>query len=293
MQFIIYIVFFISIYFIAIIPFWFLYGFSDFLAFLLYYVFSYRKKTILKNLRNSFPGKSEKEINSIAWKNYRNLSDIVIESIKAFTISSKRIIRRFKIVNPELLDEYYNKNQSIIGVAGHYGNWEWGALAGGLQIKHKGIAVYKPLSNKYIDKFLRRTRAANGATLESIKFTSNAFEKHIHEVCIFMLVADQSPTNMKEAIWTTFLNQETACLHGPEKYAKRYNYPVVFVDIQRVKRGYYELEFSKLVDEPLKTSEGEITRLYMSRLEKIINAKPENWLWSHRRWKRKRKKAKA
>ncbi|OFX22003.1 MAG: hypothetical protein A2041_12310 [Bacteroidetes bacterium GWA2_31_9b] len=293
MQFIIYTFFLISINIIAIIPFWFLYGFSDFLAFLLYYVFKYRKETILTNLRNSFPEKSEKEIRSIAKKAYRNLSDIIIESIKAFTISNKRICNRFKIINPELLDEYYSKNQSIIGVTGHYGNWEWGALAGGLQIKHKGIAIYKPLSNKYIDKFLRRTRAANGATLESIKSTSNTFEKHAHETCIFMLVADQSPTNMKEAVWTTFLNQETACLHGPEKYAKRFNYPIVFVNIQRIKRGYYELRFSKLVDEPLKTSDGEITKIYMSKLEEIIKAKPENWLWSHRRWKRKRKQVKA
>jgi len=272
MQFIIYIFFLISINIIAIIPFWFLYGFSDFLAFLLFYVFKYRKETILTNLRNSFPEKSEKEIRSIARKAYRNLSDIIIESIKAFTISNKRICNRFKIINPELLDEYYSKNQSIIGVAGHYGNWEWGALAGGLQIKHKGIAIYKPLSNKYIDKFLRRTRAANGATLESIKSTSSTFEKYSHETCIFMLVADQSPSNMKEAVWTSFLNQETACLHGPEKYAKRYNYPVVFVNIQRVKRGYYELRFSKLVDEPLKTSDGEITKIYMSKLEELIIA---------------------
>lgn len=288
MQYLIYIIFLISIYFIAIIPFWILYPFSDLLSFLFYYIFKYRKKVILQNLRNSFPEKSEKEIKSIAKKTYTNLTDIIVESIKTFTMSTKQVKKRFKILNPEILDEYHKKGQSVIGVTGHYGNWEWGAMAGSLQINHRAIAIYKPLSNKYIDNFIKRTRAENGTLLKSINKTTETFENFKNQTCIFLLVADQSPSSTKKAIWVDFLNQDTACLHGPEKHARNNNYPVVYLDIQRVKRGYYELTAEKLIEEPIKLEEDQVTKLYMNKLEEVIRKKPENWLWSHKRWKRKR-----
>ncbi len=288
MQFLLYIIFIISIYFIALIPFWILYPFSDFLSFLFCNVFKYRKKVIIQNLQKSFPEKSEKEINIIAKRTYRNLTDIVVESIKTFTMSTKQVKRRFKIINPEILDEYYQNGQSIIGVTGHYGNWEWGAMAGSLQIKHRAIAIYKPLSNKYIDNFIKRTRAENGTLLKSINKTSETFESFNNQTCIFLLVADQSPSSTKKAIWVDFLNQDTACLHGPEKYATDYNYPVVYLDIQRIKRGYYELTAEKLIENPECLKENMLTKLYMNKLEQVIRKKPENWLWSHKRWKRKR-----
>lgn len=288
MQYILYIIFLISIYFIAIIPFWILYPFSNFLSFLFHRVFKYRKKIVIQNLKKSFPEKSEKEINSIVKKTYRNLTDIVVESIKTFTISTKQVKKRFKIINPEILDEYHKQGQSVIGVTGHYGNWEWGAMAGSLQIKHRAIAIYKPLSNKYIDNFIKRTRAENGTLLKSIHKTSETFENFNNQTCIFLLVADQSPSSTKKAIWVDFLNQDTACLHGPEKYAKIYNYPVIYLDIHRVKRGYYELTAEKLLDNPAALEKGMVTKIYMNKLEEVIREKPEDWLWSHKRWKRKR-----
>lgn len=288
MQYLLYIIFLISIYFIAIIPFWILYPFSDFLSFLFCYVFKYRKKVIIQNLQKSFPEKSEKEIKIIAKRTYRNLTDIVVESMKTFTMSTKQVKKRFRIINPEILDEYYSNGQSIIGVTGHYGNWEWGAMAGSLQIKHRAIAIYKPLSNKYIDNFIKRTRAENGTLLKSINKTSETFESLKNQTCIFLLVADQSPSSTKKAIWVDFLNQDTACLHGPEKYAADYNYPVVYLDIQRVKRGFYELTAEKLIEKPESVEKNMVTKLYMNKLEQVIRKKPEDWLWSHKRWKRKR-----
>ncbi len=289
MQYILYIIFLISIYFIAIIPFWILYPFSNFIAFLFYHIFKYRKKVILNNLRNSFPEKTEKEIISIAKKTYQNLSDIIVESIKTFTMTTKSVTKRFKVINPEILDTYHQKGQSIIGVTGHYGNWEWGAMAGSLQIKHRAIAIYKPLSNKYIDNFIKRTRAENGTLLKSIYKTSETFENFKNQTCIFLLVADQSPSSTRKAIWVDFFNQDTACLHGPEKYATSYNYPIVFLNLQRVKRGHYELRIDKLIEDPSILKEGEVTKLYMNKLEETIRKKPEDWLWSHKRWKRTRK----
>ncbi|MEA3317773.1 MAG: lysophospholipid acyltransferase family protein, partial [Bacteroidota bacterium] len=198
--------------------------------------------------------------------------------------------KRYKIENPELLDKNFEKQQSIIGAAGHICNWEWGALAGGLQTQHLPIGIYKTLSNKYIDKLLKRTRSKHRTILKSIKETSETFKNNLNNPSVFLLAGDQSPSTSRldKAYWINFLNQETACLHGIEKYAKRYNLPVIYFNVVRQKRGYYSVYLSELITEPNNNKDGKITLLYMKKLESIILQQPENWLWSHRRWKKQK-----
>ncbi len=120
--------------------------------------------------------------------------------------------------------------------------------------------------------------------------TREAFEESVKNPALFIMAADQNPGKVSKAIWVHFLNRETACIHGPESYARRYNTPLVYFDVQRVKRGYYTLTIRDLYENPSQTETGFVTGLYMQTLEKIIQNKPENWLWSHKRWKRKKKK---
>ena len=148
--------------------------------------------------------------------------------------------------------------------------------------------MYKPLSNKLIDDHFKKNRAQLGMNLVAIKNTKKAFSKEYERPTCFILLADQSPSNMKRAIWLDFLGIDTACLHGPEYYSKQYNMPVLYVDVQRIKRGFYEVRYIPIIDEPDNTESGEITKIYMNTLEKIIKLQPEHWLWSHRRGKRKR-----
>lgn len=286
-----YILFLLNVYLFAIIPFSILYLLSDFTAFVFNRIIGYRKKTIIKNLRNSFPDKSKKEINQIKNKFYRNLSDVIIEGIKGFSMSKKQLIKRFKVVNPELINKYYDEGESVVAVTGHINNWEWGALSGGLQLKHKLIALYKPLANSRIDNLLKRTREENGTSLVSIVKTNSIFKKFSDQKALFILVADQSPSNYRSAYWLKFLNQETACLHGPENYSKAYKLPVVYLNIQRIRRGYYTCEFIELIKDPTQQPQGKITSLYFSMLEEKIRLNPSAWLWSHRRWKKTRKEA--
>jgi len=288
MQYIGYIFFRILVFSFALVPFPVLYIQSDVLRFFLYRVVKYRRAVVFKNLSESFPKKSEKEIEKIAKNFYKHLSDITLESIKGLSLSKKTLLKRYPVKNVELLDEYFSSGQNIIGLASHYGNWEWGVLSFGLQFKHTSVGLYKPLSNKYIERFIKKARAAWGMHLVSFYETDNAFSvKHDKPSLIFM-VSDQNPSNIEKAIWIDFLNHDTACLHGAEAYSKKYNLPLVYGDIQRVKRGYYEVTVSKLIENPGDTEYGEITRKYMQFLEDIILKKPENWLWSHKRWKHKR-----
>lgn len=288
MQFIGYLFFRLLVFLFSIVPFWLLYLYSDFLYFIFFHIFKYRKDVVYKNLKNSFPEKTEKEINEIAKGFYKNLSDITLESIKGLSMSKKALKKRYPVVNVDLLKDYFNKGQSVIGLAAHYTNWEWGVISFGFQFTHKSIGLYKPMSNKYIDAYVKKSRAAWGMNLVSIKDTHSTFEKKHEKPAIFFMISDQSPSNINKAKWVKFLDQETACLHGAEAYSKKYNLPVVFGDVQRIKRGYYQIELSLFEENPQNTKDGEITEHYMKKLEDIIKAKPENWLWSHKRWKHKK-----
>ncbi|MFC2102412.1 lysophospholipid acyltransferase family protein [Bacteroidota bacterium] len=265
--------------------FWFLYRVSDIFFVFLLYVLKYRKHVVMTNLRESFPEKPEEEIRQIARAFYKHLCDISVEGVKAFSLKKKDILKRYTLLNPEILEPYYKKKQSVIAVLGHYNNWEWGSLAAGIFFQHKPVAFYKPLSNLYIDNYIQKTRAKEGMILESVSRTSQTFRRMKKTPSIFIMVADQSPMNLKLAYWVPFLNHDTAVLHGTEKHAVQNNFPVFFADIQKVKRGHYTATIELLVENPADTEPGEITLRFMQRLEKQIRAKPEYWLWSHRRWK--------
>lgn len=282
--------FFLSVLIIGIIPFPIIYGFSNFLRLVVGVIIRYRKKIILNNLKGAFPDKSDKEIAKIVSLFYKNLTDVLVEGIKAFTMRQRQILKRHKIVNPEVLEPYFQSGQSIIGVTGHFSNWEWGSLSAGKQVKHNVVAFYKPLKNTYIDRFVRWNRTKFGTTLASIGETSLTFERFKDTPTIFLMASDQGvpKRSLEKAYWISFLNRETAFLYGVEKYAKLHNLPVIYIDIQRVKRGYYQVELSVLTNEPLSLGEGKLTQMFAEKLESVITKKPEDWLWSHKRWKYKR-----
>lgn len=272
----------------AIMPFGLLYLFSDFFFVLIYHVIGYRKKVAQQNLRESFPQKSEQEITKMTRKFYHHFCDIALESMKGFSMSKKSIKARHKILNPELADEIFKKGLSVIALPAHYNNWEWGSMSPGLQLKHSIVAFYKPLSNKWVDAYAKSTRSKYRTILASIRETAVTFSNLVDNHTVFIMAADQSPSNIKDCYWVDFLNHTTACLHGPEKYARKYNLPVVYVDIKKVKRGFYELELITICDNPQTLDDGLITARYMKLLEASILQEPAYWLWSHKRWKHKK-----
>ena len=203
-------------------------------------------------------------------------------------MSEDELIRRYKYYGTEFLEEFYRQGKSVICVAGHYGNWEWGGVASSPQLIHKPVGFYKPLSNKYIDDYIQRTRVKGRSRLSSILNTAETFNTDWGEPAIYYMVADQSPSSSRLAYWIDFLNQDTPVLHGPEKYARVHNLPVVFAWVKKIRRGYYTVEFRLLESDPSKTKTGEITTRYMKMLETVIREQPQYYLWSHRRWKLKR-----
>jgi KDO2-lipid IV(A) lauroyltransferase len=266
-------------------PFHVLYVISDVLFFLIYRVAGYRKKVVYANLRNSFPERTEQELAFIARNFYHHLGDLIVESVKAGKISEEEIVKRFIMKRSGELEDLYRDGRSAIVVAGHYNNWEWPGIAAGPQMMHKPVGFYKPLTNQYVDGYMKKTRVKGRSALVSITNTVEVFKTDWKEPAAFYMIADQSPSNARLAYWVKFMNQDTATLHGPEKYARIYNMPVFYVDIKKVKRGYYETEFILICANPSQTKTGEITQKFMQILEEKIRENPQYYLWSHRRWK--------
>lgn len=273
--------------FFAILPFKVIYKIADFTSWLLYKVIRYRRTVVETQLRNSFPLKSDEELQAIAKKSYINLGDIIVESIKGFSMSENEFRKRYIFTNPEISNQYTARGQSVILSASHYNNWEWGALTIPLWFSYPSLGFYKPLSNKYMEAYARKIRGRFNFILVPIGQTSEYIEKYKDQAATFIFVSDQS-TWSKNAHWVTFLGQETACPHGIDKYYRMLNLPVFYLNFKRIRRGYYEVDLSTITDGTEILAEGEITQRFMKKLEEVLHEAPENWLWSHKRWKRKK-----
>jgi KDO2-lipid IV(A) lauroyltransferase len=270
---------------ISALPFFVLHGVSNVLYVAFYYFPGYRKKVVLKNLRNSFPDKSEKEIQDICKKFYKHFSDLIVESIKTFTITKRQVLKRVKCINPEVLDKYFDQHKTVMIAGGHLNNWELFAVAVDNLVKHKAVGIYKPLTNKFFDKKMQVTRGKYGLILLAIKKVKQFMDDNLNNPMGIIFAIDQSPSNPENAYWMRFLNQDTGVAYGIEKYAREYNYPVVYGRINKVKRGYYTFEFFDITDNPKEMKHGEIIERTTHLLEKDIIAAPQYWLWTHKRWK--------
>lgn len=272
-----------------LIPFAALYVLSDALAFLLFHLVGYRKQVIMDNLRRAFPEKNEADILNITRETYRNLTDVTLETLKSFTAPYAEIERRAPCLNPEMLNQYLDRGQSIILTGSHLGNWEYTGLTMPPQFHGATVTAYKPLSNKGMDAYINHARSRTGMEMVAMDEVFKTIRKRSGEPTVFILLADQSPSSRKSAHWVNFLGQETASLPGADVLGRKFGLPVFYYRVIRTKRrGFYEIEFIELCKDPSTASEMEITRNFAQQLEADIRQHPEQWLWSHKRWKMKR-----
>ncbi|MFM7217066.1 MAG: lysophospholipid acyltransferase family protein [Bacteroidota bacterium] len=273
---------------VSLLPFPLLYGLSDLLFIIFYHLVPYRKKLVLENLRRSFPEKTESELKKIRREFYRHFGDLIVESIKTFTASRKAIVARVELVNADLVESFYEKGKSVILVTGHYANWEWPALTLPFVSSHTATGIYKKLTDPFFDRLLQKSRSRFGLNLMSTREVQGFFKDHTDELCTYGFINDQSPSDPRRGHWMTFLNQDTCVLMGVETYARKYDLPVVYVDIRKASRGKYRLTYRLVTDAPLSTAEYRITEDCARINESIIREAPAYWLWTHRRWKHRR-----
>ncbi len=270
------------------LPLFWLHRLADGLYFILAYIVRYRRKVVDQNLMRAFPECSPAERNRLISQFYQNLTDVLVETIKLATMSADEMRRRVRYTNPELVRPFMERGQVVVIMTSHQANWEW--LPGSSALNgFPSDSVYKPLSSPFFEQLMQQVRARFGVTLVPMQRLSRSIVLRRNEPRLIGLVADQIPDRPEHAFWTDFLQQDTPFYPGPERLARASNMPVVYVELARVRRGYYEATFTVLGEPPYTDlPENTLLARYRDALEVTIRRHPSDWLWSHKRWKHQR-----
>ncbi|MBQ9230541.1 MAG: lysophospholipid acyltransferase family protein [Prevotella sp.] len=276
-------------YVFSLIPLRMHYVFSDIIYYILYRIVKYRRRVVRRNLETSFPEKTEQEIQKIERAFYHWFCDYLVESVKLMTISKGNLKKRMVFKGTALVDEVINSGQSCAVYLGHYGNWEWiTSLPLWVTPKAQCGQIYHPMENLCTDLLFLHLRQRLGAICISMQDTLRKILEYRKEEqpVVIGYISDQKPywTNIHH--WVNFLHHDTPVLTGTERIVRKVNHAVFYMDVRRIKRGYYEAEFKLITREPQKMAEYQITDIYYQMLEESIQRAPEFWLWSHNRWSR-------
>lgn len=265
------------------------YWFADYVIYpLMMYVVRYRRKLVDKNLRLSFPEKSEAERRQIARDFYHQFCYTIVETIYGYRMTADEMRQRMQFDNMEEVNRLVDAAGGGIFMLAHLGNWEW--LASISRWFSPGVtemSVYRKLKNEGMDALMLDIRGKHsGVCIEKQRILREMVKYRAEKKPVTVgLLSDQKPRPEVTRTWLTFLHQETGFLDGGEVLAKKFGYPVFYIYNTRVERGYYRAELKVLAAEPKNTEEGQITTAYAQILEQNINQQPALWLWTHNRWK--------
>ena len=269
-----------------------IYRFSDVLYFFIYRVVGYRKSVVRQNIRKAFPDIDKGEARKIERDFYHFFCDLFLETFKGISMTRKQLTRRYKVLHKEVMREFEREGTGAIICSGHLGNWEWGATSLCTHTLRPMVGIFKPIKNQRLNDYFKETRSRFGIHLAATTETGQAFKRFVGKKAYFMLVGDQNPSNLERAYWVDFFGSRLPALHGIEYYARRFDLPVIYFAIRPVRRGHYEIVPEILVRHPNELAEGEITQIYMKRLEEEIRLYPGYFIWSHKRWKHEGKEPK-
>lgn len=276
----------------ALLPFSLLYILSDLLYFFVYKIVRYRLKVVRSNLSSSFPELDKKELLNLEKRFYHHFCDYFVETIKLLHISDEEMQKRMFFEDLDIVKNAMKDGRSVIMYLGHYCNWEW-IPSITMYFKNTDYIfgqIYKPLQNKAIDKLFLKIRSRFGSlgipkndTLRTIV----RLKKEGKQTLIGFM-ADQTPAPQSIHYWTEFLNHDTPVFTGVERIAKQTDFLVIYLDIQKIKRGVYKATVKLVNENPKEEPENKITETYIRMMEKTILRDPAYWLWTHKRWKRTR-----
>lgn len=294
MQLLAYLVVFPLLWLISVMPFQLMYALSDVVYLLVYHVVGYRKRVVRQNLKLAFPKKSDAERLAIEKDFYRHMCDMFLEMIKTMNISEDEIRKRFVFTN---IDEYLameKKGKSIVMMAAHYASYEW-VISMNYYITFDGYAIYKRINNPYFDRLVHRIRSRFRAHLITTKKTIDTISDNeaAGRRGVYGFAGDQAPKSSKIYHWGKFLDRDTPMITGGEMLAKRFDMNMVYLNVEKVKRGHYRATFIKLSEDVRAVSDYELTDAYMALVEAQIRKAPQYYLWTHKRWKSDAAKSKT
>lgn len=270
---------------IAHLPLGVLYIISDFIYFVLLYIVKYRVNVVEENLKNSFPSFGKSELKNIKKEYYRFLGDQVVETIKTLHISDKELKKRVKVENYELVNASLQKKRNAVLLMGHYGNWEWAQEITRYFVPEAFMAsIYHPMNEKVFDDLFIKLRSRWGAHIVPMKRAPRVLlnKDNMPWVCGF--IADAYTWQKHEGNWIDFLNHKTWFITGPEEIGTKVGADYFYLEMKRIKRGYYNIIFHPLSPKDVNVSYPYLRQFWIE-FEKTIEKAPAFWLWSHKRWK--------
>lgn len=283
-----------------------LYVMASVIAFLAYHVVRYRRKVAETNVALCLPHLTAKEQQRVVRRFYSHLADVVVEAVW-FGRGSKERLRKQRLVemsNPQLLNEASQGGRSVMILSSHIGNWEVG---GGILnynyteqpsplTEQNTLIVYKALRNKFWDDFMRRNRTA---VLDDPEHFEGCIESrqvlryavaHRHEQKFYTFITDQRPyAAAKGSLPVTFLGQPCQSMAAGAGLAQHFGFAVLYQRIRNVGRGHYKLEFELITEDASKSTPQEIMDRYYELLTADILKQPEQYLWTHKRFKKSKK----
>lgn len=269
---------------IASLPLGCLYVFSDLIYVIIYYLVGYRRKVVRQNLAEAFPKKSSKERLDIEKEYYRHMCDIIVETVKLLNIPEDEMSRRIEIRGADQIRETIDKGKSAALYLGHYGNWEW---AQQISIEFPEnifkASIYRPLNSNLWNDIYREIRSRWNVHIIPRKQAAKALLTKGNQPWICGFIADHRPVGGHNDNHILFLHHDTKFIYGPEKIGDRVGANFFFLEMEKVRRGYYRITFHPL--QPVGNEPHPVTRAFWHRFEQIIRDHPAYWLWSHRRWK--------
>lgn len=271
---------------ISKLPFWLFYKVSDVIFFILYYAVGYRKKTVRYNLKTAFPEKSDAERKSIEKKFYRHMCDMFLEMIKSISISAEELKERFQFDDLSIVEKLVKEQRSSLIMMGHYASYEW-LTALQFYFDHSGYGIYKRIKNPYFDKLIHEIREKWNSKLLANKEATFIIRKQQRagKMATYAFIADQSPKTRKNYHCTDFLGKNVPFFTGVERLAKSEDMPVIYLAVDKIKRGYYKASFKVITEDPTTLPDYQITDEFAALLEAQIKANPEYYLWTHKRFK--------
>jgi len=265
-----------------------LYGLASFLGWLTFRFFPYREQVVRENLSKAFPGYNEQQLREVMRRYYLGFAQMLMEIVKSVRMPAHELRRRVRILNLEAPRALLAQGHSVLLVAAHQCNWEWMLLSLSIELGYPLDAAYKPLVNDWAEREMKKVRTRFGSRLVPAKDLLPDILKRRGVVRAVAMVADQEPTTSEHKYWTNFLGRDTAFYMGPEEIARVTRFPVFFIAMRRIARGYYEMEFQPLAAGGAVGPTGSLTERYARMVEQQIHAAPPYWPWSHKRWKLKR-----
>lgn len=265
------------------------YFFADWFIYpIMYHVVRYRRALVAKNIRLSFPEKTEAEYKQIMRNFYHQFCDTIVETIYGYRCSEEEMKQRVVFRNIEEVNRLVDAAGGGIFMLAHMGNWEWQAsVQSWLSPGVTEMNVYRQLNNPRMDKAMLAIRSKRGGVcVEKQRILREMLRYRAeHKPVTIGLLSDQKPRPQVARTWVEFLHQDTGFLDGGEVLGTKFGYPVFYANIHRVKRGYYVTDIRTIAADPKQCQPGEITTAYARELEQNINEQPALWLWTHNRWK--------